>query len=767
MINQWLHRIRQSGYAKISLLGLLTASLIIGSQLIQNHGLFTLIGDFNYQQLPFNVLSNRAVKTGAVFWNWSTDLGSNFIGSYSFYTLGSPFFWLSLIAPATAFPYLIGPLLIIKYTVAGIAAYAFIKRYVKDENYAVVGGLLYAFSGFSTVSLVFNHFHDVIALFPLLLVALDRCVIENKKGAFALLVTFSALLNFFFFIGQVVFLALYYVIRYLMTDWKTYSRKLGTVLWEGALGVGLSCILFLPAVLFTMQNPRTQAFLYGPSGIVFNGKRVLEIMKAFLVPPELMFFQSSLYAQDFTSINAYLPLIGMTFVIGFLISKKNWISKLFISLMVMAFVPFLNSLFFATNGTYYARWFYMLVLIMALMSAVMFENQAEKSIKKGYALTGLFTALWVSALTLYPWNGETAIIRPNLFLLSCLIIIISLIVLYFLIWRFMHTRLWLPGLITSIILFSVSLTGLNIATVNLASPQFSSTAFYDMGVKTGQWIQNVLPSEPNYRIETSLDLTNLAMYADRPALNSFTSTINGSVFNFYESVGIDRTVETFIPKKDAALRALLSERFYVTLQKEKHVGTLYKTYNNGSNTVYVYQNAQTLPFGFAYTHYLTESAFKTVPVYERSRILLKALVIPDSEQASVAGILTPLDNASRHRLTDRDLTRDIENRKQKTATNFSITHKGFTADFKTDAPTYLYFSVPFDQGWTATVNGKPARIINSNHMMSLLVPAGANAIQFTYQTPGLHAGLALSLGSLIIFTGYIGVIVILRKRKKN
>ena len=42
------------------------------------------------------MLSNAAVKSGQTGWNWYTDLGSNFIGSYSFYTLGSPFFWLSL-----------------------------------------------------------------------------------------------------------------------------------------------------------------------------------------------------------------------------------------------------------------------------------------------------------------------------------------------------------------------------------------------------------------------------------------------------------------------------------------------------------------------------------------------------------------------------------------------------------------------------------------------------------------------------------------------
>ena len=56
--------------------------------------------DFNSQQIPFNILCNKAIKNGEYFWNWNTDLGSNFIASYSFYNIGSPFFWIMLLVPS-------------------------------------------------------------------------------------------------------------------------------------------------------------------------------------------------------------------------------------------------------------------------------------------------------------------------------------------------------------------------------------------------------------------------------------------------------------------------------------------------------------------------------------------------------------------------------------------------------------------------------------------------------------------------------------------
>jgi hypothetical protein len=60
--------------------------------IISDGGRLSLVSDFNHQEIPFNIHSNWAIKNGAVRWDWYTDLGVNFIGAFSFYTLGSPFF---------------------------------------------------------------------------------------------------------------------------------------------------------------------------------------------------------------------------------------------------------------------------------------------------------------------------------------------------------------------------------------------------------------------------------------------------------------------------------------------------------------------------------------------------------------------------------------------------------------------------------------------------------------------------------------------------
>ena len=71
-------------YLQAFLLGLLVSGVFLGIYIVTGRGLFLYYGDFNVQQVPFYQLAHRAVKSGNIFWNWNTDLGVNFIGSYSF-----------------------------------------------------------------------------------------------------------------------------------------------------------------------------------------------------------------------------------------------------------------------------------------------------------------------------------------------------------------------------------------------------------------------------------------------------------------------------------------------------------------------------------------------------------------------------------------------------------------------------------------------------------------------------------------------------------
>lgn len=208
-----ISKIKKNNLLLSFLLSIILGSLIVIPNIIVGHGIYSLSADLNLQQIPFNILINNSLKNGSFLWTWFNDLGSNFIGTFSFYNLFSPFNIIGYLFPSSWFPYLIGPLFILKYGVAGFTSYLFLERYVKNKKYAIIGSFLYTFSGFQLTNILFYHFHDVVAFFPLLLYSLDRLVYDKKRGGLALSIFLCAITNWFFFIGQCVFVCIYFIVK--------------------------------------------------------------------------------------------------------------------------------------------------------------------------------------------------------------------------------------------------------------------------------------------------------------------------------------------------------------------------------------------------------------------------------------------------------------------------------------------------------------------------------------------------------------------------
>ena len=141
-------------YLKVFLTGFVVFYIVMLPMIAYNKGIFLYYGDFNSQQIPFYQLAHNAVRNGNFFWNWNTDLGANFIGSYSFYLLGSPFFWLTIPFPDAAVPYLMPVLLALKYATASLTAFMYIKRFVRNYNAAFIVQCL--FQSFSRCDRVFS-----------------------------------------------------------------------------------------------------------------------------------------------------------------------------------------------------------------------------------------------------------------------------------------------------------------------------------------------------------------------------------------------------------------------------------------------------------------------------------------------------------------------------------------------------------------------------------------------------------------------------------
>ena len=387
------------------LVALFTAACLFVPYMIMSEGYFTFYGDFNVQQIPFYQTCHAAIREGNVNWSWLTDLGSDFVGSYAFYLLGSPFFWVTLIFPNSFVPYLMGPLLILKFACAALTGYLYIRRFTKTAYAASLGGLLYAFSGFSVYNIFFNHFHEAIIAFPLLLLAMELLLTENRRGVFALAVAFCAITNYFFFFGMVVFCVIYFFVRLCSRAIKVTFSRFVVLAFEAVMGLALSAALLVPALNAISGNERISNILMGWNGITYGKEQIyLYVIQSFFFPPDIparpVFFPEA--NVKWSSVAGWLPVFSMTgFFAWFKLREKSWQKRVLAICVLCAMVPVLNSAFYAFNTSYYARWFYMPILIIALVTVMLTEDK-KVDFSSGLRWTTAITLAFVLVIGFFP-----------------------------------------------------------------------------------------------------------------------------------------------------------------------------------------------------------------------------------------------------------------------------------------------------------------------------------------------------------------------------
>ena len=220
---------------------------------------FHYAGDYNNQSMMFWQYANQFVKDGGTF-SWETDIGSSFVNSYSFPVLGSPLFWASSWIPSKWMPWAMVPLFCFKFAFAGAGGYLWVKRWVKNPDYAILAGILYAFCGYNIYSIFYASFLDVTAMFPYLLTALDDAIIDKKRNYFPIWVALNLLVNYYFFIGEAIFLNIYFIF---MLSGKKYTLTIKMFLrmaLETIIGVTMGAVLVVPAAISLLQNPRVSSF---------------------------------------------------------------------------------------------------------------------------------------------------------------------------------------------------------------------------------------------------------------------------------------------------------------------------------------------------------------------------------------------------------------------------------------------------------------------------------------------------------------------------
>ena len=781
----------------------LLAAFIVVPVMVYDHGYYLYYGDFNVQQIPFYQLAHDSIRSGNIGWSHLTDLGANFIGSYSFYLLGSPFFWLTVLLPSSWVPYAFGPLLMLKLGCASFSAYIFIRRYVRGKKYAVICGSLYAFSGFSVYNIFFFHFHEAMIFFPLLLAALDEYHASGRKGVVALAVFACAFVNYYFFVGQVIFVIIYYVVKLICKSYRFRLWDFVFLAFECLIGFMMSMALLLPSVMAITGNYRVTELINGWNALIYpQTQRYVQIFVSMFFPgdvPAKNNFTPSAGAK-WSSVAAYIPLFSMTFVIAQIRdNKRGFVCRMILILLLMAFIPVLNSTFQMLNNNYYARWFYMLTLLTALITVQSLDRMKEINFNRGFYPTAIITLVTAALIGLTPEETESKTRgktiefglenTSKLFWIFVLLTVVGLALTYAL--YEIHRRKPTFFFRSAALFLSVFAVLYSSVYIWFARSYADRDDAFMISYALNRGEDVTLDDLKEVRSDFYDTSDNLGMYWQVPNIQAFHSIVPGSVINFYNNVGVKRDVGSRPDVEYYGLRALLSVKYLFTEQKNSdkepdEYSNLMPGYRylDTQNGFYIYENEYYIPMGFTYDQFLTAEEYDDLAQKVRHLALLKAMVLTQDQMKEYADItgytdgmylnlnFTHNDNDLQDSYHPKyegfdsitadfsyekaDYYADVEKLQKNTCSSFAYTKEGFTAEFTNSGDdNLLFFSVPYDDGWTAYINGEETDIACVGFMAVRVPGHTTSEIVFRYKTPFLKEGCIISAAAVVLLLLYL------------
>jgi uncharacterized membrane protein YfhO len=651
--------------------------------------------------------------------------------------------------------------------VGGIMAYYYMRTLNFTHFASTIGALLYAFMGYSLIGSAWQHAADpLMGIF--LLFAFEQLYRKGRWYFFPFAVAYLCWNPFYTYLFG-IFLFVYSIFRFMdEEEWDTqkYGILLLKMIGLGILGMGMNAVNVLNAYVNMFNSPRVSGNV---SYIKTLGNNPLFDLNNF---PEWLTVIYRLFSNDligngtqFKGWSNYLEapvfysglisLLLLTQVFTFVDRRRK---VLFISYILFwtsfVFIPFFRHALHLFVGNYYKGPFDVIISFTLIFMAAYSLSYIDRLNKINFwALIPTFLLFMILLnAKLVPVNFENPIdsglkTMINLFLVSHLIILST--------FHFKKYKIYTQAAL--IITVSLELAFLSGKTVN----QRVTFTFEEMRDNPGGYKDKTIDAvaylkqtdENFYRIEKDY----ASGKAQHSSLNDaqaqgFFSTPNYSSFNqpnyirFLEEMNIIRKgIETDTRWAQGLRTRPLAQvignvKYYFS--KEKPSFYLANGFADSIKTfgdVKLLRNRYFVPFGFGYDAFITHSDFRKLSTLQKDIMLMRAFVTDSTENVSELK-----KNYKQISLSDTipnfsfQLFRSFTDSLKKDTLQITIfKHGDIWGKSNYSKKKMMFISTPYDAGWTATINGKPAKINRMNiGFWGIEVGPGNQTIEFHHKLEG-------------------------------
>ncbi|MBP5163930.1 MAG: YfhO family protein, partial [Lachnospiraceae bacterium] len=173
----------------------------------------------------------------------------------------------------------------------------------------------------------------------------------------------------------------------------------------------------------------------------------------------------------------------------------------------------------------------------------------------------------------------------------------------------------------------------------------------------------------------------------------------------------------------------------------------YFVYQGDSDGFSIYENEYFIPMGFTFDSFIRESEVKEIlypddnksdlqqyNLLKADSLLVKDIILSDEQAERYSDILAHDSQERWLTLTDTEFKSQCERRAQSACTSFSYDPDGYTATISLSRKNLVFFSIPYDKGFKAYVDGEETVIEKVDFgFMAVPVSSGEHEIRLEYR----------------------------------
>lgn len=794
--------------------------------------------DMYHQYCPFfTEFLNKLQTGGSLQYSWNLGLGSDFVSLYAYY-LASPLNFLILLCPKSHVIEFMTLLIILKISASGLTFFLYIRHHYKligkdgwmHKNQmipALVFSTAYALSGFVAAYSWDIMWMDCIALFPLIMIGLERLVQEKKAGLYYITLALCIFCNYYISIMICIFLVFVFALLF----FSQKKGKGGAILrfgWYSLLAGASSAILLLPeiAVLSVSGSaeggfPKTAEFYFNILAELGRGAAVTSVYTGNDHWPNL-------YAGAFSLFLVWI------YVLNRRISWKEKVPR--IAMLVFFLVSFAeNQLDYIWHGMHFPQalpgrqsFLYSFVLLSMGFAAV------RK--RKGTRIWHIAVAAIVSMalLLVAGWYGDETVTEPVSLVITALFICVYAV-------AFVLTKITGKKKRQVFTEFAVFVAVAELA-INMAATGFGTTSRVAYTEKQSDYEKLLeMAKEDNeetgsgfYRVEdTGRKTKNDDSLYGYASATIFSSLMNLDVSHLFQSLFMEGGKNFYCYNGATPLSSSLFSVKYM-LSDSALEESPYRTLVGGSGKSFLYRNNFSLPLGFvvdeqAIADWNVSTADRMASLNSfasalgaEGQMLYPATYVTDANAGDTtidiaedgyyyadyesctsdtltvnrsdgwtkqysktshrylielgeckAGDEIHILNSNMesiefevYQLNEKVVQQAFDALNAQTMQLTDMTDRKIEGKIRVQNAGRLVLSVPADEGWTLYVDGKETEIEPlADALVGVHLEKGSHTIKLCYTTPGVKAGAGFSLGAVVLFM--ISAYVSTRIRRKR